>query len=46
MFTYRIENLQTGEKTFLTCFSILYIGDIIEWGTDDGINAAKWRVIR
>lgn len=46
MFQYRIQNIKTGEIKFIECFSILYIGDIIGWGTDDGENIAQWRVIR
>ena len=45
MFTYCIENIVTGEKVYLTCFSILRIGQIIGWGTDDGENTAQWKVI-
>ena len=46
MFTYLIENVATGEKVYFTCYTILRIGEVIGWGTDDGENIAQWKVIR
>lgn len=47
MFTYLVENVRTHEKEFLTCFTVLFIGDEIQWKTDrDTGKAATWRVVR
>lgn len=45
MYINIIKNIKTGDLEVIKTFDPLPIHTIIEWGTNDGINLAKWKVL-